>query len=97
VGDAKYLTDRQKVMLLIEPMTDSQAKHKSEDTAANVTYKETMAALVDIYGRPRVLFPLYMKVIFQQHQPRVYSSTGLLEVKSKLTKHYPGLQTCSRV
>ena len=94
VDDAKYLTDKQKVTLLIEAMSDSQAKHKAKDAAANGTYEETMAALVEIYGRPRVLFLLYVDVMFLQLQLTVYTSTGLLEAKSKLTKGYRGLQTC---
>ena len=94
INDASYLSDRQKASLLIEAMSDPVAKTKAEDAAANSSYEEALAALVEVYGRPRVQFPLYMDSIFQQLQPIVYTRAGLLEAKSKLSKGYRGLQTC---
>ena len=94
INNASYLSDRQKASLLIEAMSDPVAKAKAEDATANSSYEEALAALVEVYGRPRVLFPLYMDSIFQQLQPLVYTRAKLLEAKSKLSKGYRGLQTC---
>ena len=60
INDASYFSDRQKASLLIEAMSDPVAKAKAEDAANNSSYEEALAALVEVYGRPRVLFPLYM-------------------------------------
>ena len=92
INDVSYLSDRQKAFLLIQAMSDPVAK--AEDTTANSSYEEALAALVEVYGRPRVLFPLYVDSIFQQLQPIVYTHAGLLEAKFKLSKGYCGLLTC---
>ena len=64
IEDTKLLSDRQKVSLLTEAMVDPQAKAKAEDAATLGTYADVFAALTDSYGRPRVVFPLYMDSIF---------------------------------
>ena len=94
ISDAKYLSDRQKVSILIEAMTDSKAKMKVEDAAANGTFDDAMAALTETYGRPRIVFPLYMDLVFQRVQPISYTSSSLLETKSAISKAYRGLQSC---
>ena len=76
INDASYLSDRQKASLLIEAMSDPVAKAKAEDAAANSSYEEALAALVEVYGNS----------IFQQLQLIVYTRAGLLEAKSKLSK-----------
>ena len=94
IEDTKLLSDRQKVSLLTEAMVDPQAKAKAEDAATLGTYADVFAALTDSYGRPRVVFPLYMDSIFRDLPPIVYSSAGLMEAKARLSKGYRGLQSC---
>ena len=85
ISDAKYLSDHH---ILIETMTDGKAKMKAEDAAANGTFDNAMAALTETYGRPCVVFPLYMDLVFQKLQPIPYTSSSLLETKSALSKAY---------
>jgi len=82
INDAKYLTDMQKATLLMDVMSDPQARAKVDDAATNETYTEVLATLTEAYGWLMIVFPLYMDTIFCQLPPVVYSSTGLMEAKA---------------